>query len=248
MIESKIQSIGDNLTNVLVINGSPKTTESNTNFLLTPFIEGMKKAGASVDIIYPSKLKIRPCIGCFRCWYETETIGQCFIQDDMQEVYPKLKSTDILLLATPVHSSIPGDMQNFLNRMVPLIEPILKFQDGRTRAQCHKDVNISKIVAAVVSGWWEIENLNSAIGVITEIAKNYSIEFAGAIRRPHCYPLQDDTEKSKEILQKLEEVGFKFIKEGEMDKESLDIISQPLATQEEYTKWKTGLYLKAKSD
>jgi len=205
----------------------------------------MKKAGASVDLLYASKLKIRPCIGCFKCWYET--IGECFIQDDMQEIYLKLKSTDILVLATPVHSSIPGDMQNFLNRMVPLIEPILEFRDGRTRARCHEDVNISKILAVAVSGWWEIENLNLTISVIEEVAKNYSIEFAGAIRRPHCYPLQDETEKSKEILQKLEEVGSKFIKEGKIDQKDLDFISQPLATQEEYTKWKTNLYLKVKN-
>ncbi|MHA1259733.1 MAG: flavodoxin family protein [Candidatus Heimdallarchaeaceae archaeon] len=233
------------MTKVLVVNGSPKTIKSNTNFLLTPFIEGMKKAGASVDLLYASKLKIRPCIGCFKCWYET--IGECFIQDDMQEIYLKLKSTDILVLATPVHSSIPGDMQNFLNRMVPLIEPILEFRDGRTRARCHEDVNISKILAVAVSGWWEIENLNLTISVIEEVAKNYSIEFAGAIRRPHCYPLQDETEKSKEILQKLEEVGSKFIKEGKIDQKDLDFISQPLATQEEYTKWKTNLYLKVKN-
>jgi len=234
------------LTKVLIINGSPKATKSNTAFLLTPFTEGMMKAGASVEIIYPSKLKIRPCIGCFKCWYET--IGECFIQDDMQELYQKLKSSDILVLATPVHSSIPGDMQNFLNRMVPLIEPILEFRDGRTRAQCHEDVKISKILAAVVSGWWEIENTDSAIGVIEELSKNYSIEFAGAIRRPHCYPLQDETEKSKAILKRLEEVGFKFIKEGKIAKSDLDFISQPLAEKDEYTNWKTSLYLKAKGE
>ena len=237
-------SIGDILTKVLVINGSPKTNKSNTAFLLRPLLEGIKKAGASVDVIYPSKLKIRPCIGCFKCWYET--IGTCFIQDDMQEIYTALKDTDILVLATPVHSSIPGDMQNFLNRMVPLIEPILEFKDGRTRAHCHKDVKISKILAVAVSGWWELENLDIALSVIEEIAKNYSIKYTGAIRRPHCYPLQDETETSKAILQKLEEVGMRFIKEGRIDQEDLDFISQPLASQEEYTTWKTGLHLNAR--
>ena len=234
------------MTKVLVVNGSPKTIKSNTNFLMTPFIDGMKKAGASVDLLYTSKLNIRPCIGCFKCWYET--IGECFIQDDMQKVYQNLKPVDILIFATPVHSSIPGDLQNFINRLVPLIEPILEFNDGRTRARCHKEYNISKILAAVVSGWWEIENLDVTISVIEEFAKNYSIEFAGAIRRPHCYPLQDDTEKSREILQKLEEAGFKFIKEGKIEKDDLDLISQPLAEQEEYTSWKTGLHLKAKGE
>lgn len=232
------------MTKVLVINGSPKIEKSNTAFLLNPFMEGMKKAGASVELIYTRKLKILPCIGCFKCW--GETIGECFIQDDMQELYTKLRDADILVLATPVYSSLPGEMQNFVNRLVPLIEPILEFRNGRTRARCHEDVNISKLLAVVVSGWWEIENLNVTISVIEEVAKNYSIEFAGAIRRPHCYPLQDETEKSKEILQMLEKVGFKLIKKGRMDKDNLDIISQPLADKEEYTQLKTASYLKQK--
>jgi len=232
------------LTKVLVINGSPKIEKSNTAFLLNPFMEGMKKAGATVELIYTSKLKILPCIGCFECWHET--IGECFIQDDMQDLYPKLKSTDILVLATPVYSSLPGDMQNFVNRLVPLIEPILEFRNGRTRARCHEDVNISKLLAVVVGGWWEIENLDVAISVIEEIAENYSIEFTGAIRRPHCYPLKDKTEKSKEILRMLEKVGFKLIKEGILDKNDLDFISQPLANREEYTQAKTNNYLNQK--
>ena len=234
------------MTKVLVINGSPKMEKSNTAFLLTPFMEGMKKAGASVELIYTTEHKILPCIGCFKCW--SETIGSCFIQDDMQDLYPKLRSADILVLATPVYSSLPGGMQNFVNRLVPLIEPILEFRNGRTRARCHEDVNISKLLTVAVSGWWEIENLDLVVSIFEEVAENYSIEFTGAILRPHCYPLKDETEKSKEILQMLEKVGFKLIKEGIMDKDDLDFISQPLANKEEYTEQKTNNYLNHKQE
>ena len=64
------------LTKVTIINGSPKLEKSTTSFVLAPFVEGMKKAGASVELIYAKKLKIHPCIGCFKCW--GETIGECF--------------------------------------------------------------------------------------------------------------------------------------------------------------------------
>ena len=228
------------MTKVIVINGSPKTDKSNTAFLLNPFMEGMKKAGASVELIYPSKLKILPCIGCFDCWYET--IGSCFIQDDMQDLYPKVKSADILVLATPVYSPLPGKLTNFINRLIPLLDPILEFRNGRTRARCHDDVNISKLLAVVVSGWYEVENTDLVVRVVEELAENYSIEFTGAIRRPHCYPLKDELEKSKKVLQMLEEVGFKLIKEGKLYEDDLDFISQPLADPEEYNQWKTDLY------
>ncbi len=151
------------MTKVIIINGSPRTEKSNTTFLMTPFIEGMKKAEASVEMIYTKKLKILPCIGCFKCW--GETIGECFIQDDMQELYPKLKESDILILATPVYSPLPGEMQNFINRLVPLIDSLLEIRNGRTRTKCHDDVNISKILAVVVGGWWELENLDLVVKI-----------------------------------------------------------------------------------
>lgn len=233
------------MTKVLVINGSPNMVKSNTAFLLNPFMEGMNKAGASIELFYSNKLNILPCIGCFKCW--RETIGECFIQDDMQKLYPKLWDTDILILATPVYSPLPGGIQNFINRLVPLIEPLLEFRDGRTRAKCHDNVKISKILAVVVGGWYEIENLELAVKLIEELSETYSIEYSGAVLRPHAYSLKSDTEKSKEILHKLEEVGFKFIKEGLLSKEDLDFISQPLVDEKKIRERANSNYLKRKN-
>ncbi|TET77618.1 MAG: flavodoxin family protein [Candidatus Heimdallarchaeota archaeon] len=234
------------LTKVLIVNGSPRIEKSNTTFVITPFMEGMKKAGASVEMIYTKKLKILPCIGCFKCW--GETIGECFIQDDMQELYPKLKEVDILIIATPVYSPLPGEIQNLLNRLVPLIEPLLEFRQGRTRAKCHDDVNISKMLAVVVGGWWEIENLDLVVKIVEEVSETYTIEFSGAILRPHAYFLRDESETSKLILKKLEDVGFKLIKEGILDKTDLAFVSQPLVKKEEYIERGNRNYLKRKSE
>lgn len=233
------------MTKVVVINGSPKMEKSNTSATITPLIVGMKKAGASVELIYTKKQKILSCTGCFSCWYET--IGECVIKDDMQKIYPKLREADILVLATPVHSILPGGMQNFINRLIPLIEPILEFRNGRTRAKCHEYVKLNKILAVIVGGWYEIENLDLPVKLIEELSKNYSINFSGAILRPHAYFMRGDSEKSKEIHLKLEEVGFKFIEEGFLKKEDLDFISQPIGEEKDYRENKTNNYLAAKN-
>ncbi len=219
--------------------------KSNTFATITPLIVGMKKAGASVELIYTKKQKIFSCTGCFSCWYET--IGECVIKDDMQNIYPKLREAEILVLATPVHSILPGGMQNFINRLIPLIEPILEFRNGRTRAKCHEYVKITKILAVIVGGWYEIDNLYLPVKLIEELSKNYSINFSGAILRPHAYFMRSDSEKSKEILLKLEDVGFKFIEEGLLNKEDLDFISQPVFEEEEYRRSKTNIYLERKN-
>ncbi|MEM2102882.1 MAG: flavodoxin family protein, partial [Candidatus Bathyarchaeia archaeon] len=119
------------MTKVVAINGSPKMEKGYTAILLGAFLDGMKETGASVELFYVTRLKIKDCLADFDCWWKRP--GECIIKDDMQMLYPKLREADILVLATPVYIPLPGAMQNFLNRLCPLMEPLLEFRDGRTR-------------------------------------------------------------------------------------------------------------------
>ena len=116
---------------VLAINGSARMEKGNTALVLAPFLDGMKQAGATVELFYARRLEVKPCTGGLYCWHESP--GHCYIEDNIQELYPKLRQADILVLTTPVYLPLPGEMQNIINRLVPLIEPILEFRDGRTR-------------------------------------------------------------------------------------------------------------------
>ena len=55
---------------VLAINGSPHMDDGNTAMILNPFLEGMKEAGADVDLFYTKKLNIGPCNGDMSCWFK----------------------------------------------------------------------------------------------------------------------------------------------------------------------------------
>jgi len=72
---------------VMAINGSPNMGKGNTALVLDPFLEGMREAGAEVELFYTKKLKINPCQGEFNCWIKTP--GKCFQQDDMQMLLSK---------------------------------------------------------------------------------------------------------------------------------------------------------------
>jgi multimeric flavodoxin WrbA len=103
------------MTKAVAINGSPRMEKGNTALILTPFIQGMMDAGAGVELLYASRLEVKPCsCGVMYCWDELP--GECCIQDDMQSLYPRLKQADVLVLATPVYIPLPGAMQNVLNR------------------------------------------------------------------------------------------------------------------------------------
>lgn len=168
------------------------------------------------------------------CWYENP--GECFIKDDMQLLYPKVKAAEILVLATPVYIPLPGDIQNVINRLCPLIEPYLEYRQGRTRARFYQDVNIRKIVLISTGGWWEKENMSTVVHIVEEIAEHASVEFSGAILRPHAFLMKQDgivTAEGAEILRAVEKAGTELIKNGKMSQEILEVISRPLITEEE---------------
>jgi len=220
----------------VAINGSPRMDKGNTAMVLTPFIQGMMDAGSDVELFYASRLKVKPCTcGEFYCWNEMP--GECCIKDNMQLLYPKLREADILILATPVYIPLPGEMQNILNRVVALIDPVLEFREERTRARFRKDVGIRKIVLVSTGGWWEKANFGTVLRIIEEIAEDASVEFAGAVLRPHANLMKENKELTRDgetILSAVRRAGYELIKEGVMNKETLDLISRPLISQDKF--------------
>jgi len=206
-----------------------------TALILTPFIQGMMDAGSEVELFYARRLKIKPCTcGKMYCWYQKP--GECCIKDDMQELYPQLKEADILILATPVYIPLPGEMQNFINRLCPLIVPILENREGRTRARFHKQVKIRKILLVSTGGWWEKANFETVVCITEELAKNASVEFAGAVLRPHAFLMKEKgklTKDGKVVLNAVKRAGYELVKEGAMNKETLEMISRTLISEEE---------------
>jgi multimeric flavodoxin WrbA len=165
----------------------------------------------------------------------------------MQMLYPKLREADILVLATPVYIPLPGEMQNLINRLCPLIEPILVWRDGHTRAKFHDDVNIRKIVLVSTCGWWEMGNFGTVLHIAEEIAKDASVEFAGAILRPHAYLMVENKERATKVTEALTKAGHELVKKGRMPKSLLEIISQPLISEEEYRRSLCEDYERVKS-
>jgi len=223
------------MTKVVAINGSPRMEKGNTYTVLAPFLQGMTDAGAEVELFYASRLDVEPCTGEFHCW--NEKAGECYIKDDMELLYPKLKEADTLVLATPVYIPLPGEMQNFINRLCPLIEPMLETREGRTRARFHKDVKIKKIVLVSTSGWWEMGNFDTVERIARELGEDASVEFAGAVLRPHAYLMKENgalTEEGKAVQEAARSAGYELVKEGRMKQETLDKVSRPLVSQEEF--------------
>jgi len=223
----------------IAINSSPKMKKGNTAMILDSFLKGMKEAGATTELFYAMQLKIKPCTcGKMYCWNKEP--GKCCIKDDMELLYPKLREADILILATPVYIPLPGKMQNVINRLCPLINPVLELKQGRTQARFHKNVKIGRIVLVSTCGWWEIENFKTVKCIAEELAKGVNVEFAGAVLRPHAYLMRKKGELTKDgevVLDAVKRAGYELVKKGRMSNETLEIISHPLISEKLWHKY-----------
>ena len=219
------------MTRIFAVNGSPSMEKGTTAMVLEPFLQGAREAGAEIDLEYTKRLRMTPCAGEMECWYTHP--GECRYKDAMSELYPRLRRADILVLATPVYIPLPAKFQIFINRLCPLIEPILEDRGVRTRARFHEDVAIGKIVLVSSGGWWERENMDTVLRIATEFAEDASVDFAGAVLRPHAFILRENEEGARRVFEALGRAGRDLVLKGRMCEADLETISQPLVDREE---------------
>lgn len=106
---------------ILVLNGSPRSN-GNTAAMVAAFAEGAGESGHSVTIVNVCQKKIAGCLACEYC--HTKGNGKCIQQDDMQEIYPVLEETEMIVLASPIYyHSFTGQLQCAINRIYALDKP-----------------------------------------------------------------------------------------------------------------------------
>lgn len=98
------------MKNILVIFGGPRRSK-NTGILINRFLDSIDKDLARAETILLSELNISPCTSCYGC----SKTGECIINDDMAELYGKIKSCDIIVLASPIYF---GNVSAFTKAMI----------------------------------------------------------------------------------------------------------------------------------
>ncbi|MEJ2102720.1 MAG: NAD(P)H-dependent oxidoreductase, partial [Desulfobacterales bacterium] len=83
---------------VVGLQGSPRK-KGNTAFLLSAFMQALKKLGAQIRIIDVAQKNIIPCKEYVVC----EKKGYCPIDDDLKsEIYPLIRQAEVVVLASPI--------------------------------------------------------------------------------------------------------------------------------------------------
>lgn len=223
----------------IAINASPMMDKGNTAAILTPFLDGMREAGAEVEIYYTKKLNIKPCQGEFDCWFKTP--GRCFQKDDMEMLLPRLAEAGIQVFATPLYvHGMSGPLKNLWDRLTPLDYPRLELRDGRSCLSQKEGSNTGKVVLVSNCGFWEMDCFEPLLAHMKERCWYTNQEFAGALLRPHgtlLKPMADSGAPVNDVFEAARAAGRQLVQEGEMSSQTLATVSRTLMPLEAYVQF-----------
>ncbi|UCD45341.1 MAG: flavodoxin family protein [Candidatus Bathyarchaeota archaeon] len=220
---------------VLVINSSPHFDKGTTGGILAPFMEGMESAGVEVEILYASRLDVKPCLGCLKCWDTSP--GKCIQDDDMQDLLPKIADADVLVLATPVYvDGMTAPMKAIIDRMVPLIHGTFEIRDDHCRHPIREGVKRGKLVLVSPCGFTEMDNFDPLVAHVKAICKNMSREYAGALLRPYGWYFPVLARRGlpvERVLDACRKAGAQLILDGRFSEDVLREVSADLVPRDE---------------
>lgn len=203
----------------LAINTCPGKEKGDIARLLRPYLEGMRSAGAGVELYYSHDLTIFPCCGNLNCTIRTP--GKCMAFDDMRWLRHKIGRADILVLASPLYfngTTGPGgvtmSMMALQSRLIPGLKPTVDKPYEHAVHTTREKVNLRKVVVLSCRGFWEIEGLNPALTHLKAFCMNSYPGFDGNIPEPRGAILRGELKDGvpwSEIVRRAREAGRRTV-------------------------------------
>lgn len=108
---------------LLIVNGSPR--KNGVDSAITKMIaEDVKKYDYETEIVDICSMRINGCRACMGC----KKTGRCVQDDDMTQMYEKIRSSDMIILASPIYfNAETGQMKCFIDRFYPMV----RMEDGQ---------------------------------------------------------------------------------------------------------------------
>ena len=117
---------------IVILNGSPRRN-GNTSALIKAFTQGAERAGNTVTEFFLDSMEIHGCRGCFGGHSSQEC--PCVQKDDMSQIYPAVKESDVVVLATPLYYwNMSGQIRTAIDRLFALEEGDGNLLRGHERA------------------------------------------------------------------------------------------------------------------
>ena len=216
---------------ITIFNGSPRAERGNTHFIVAEFLKGAQEAGAEVENIFLAEKEINPCNACYTCWMDTP--GECTTQDDMEGLFQKVISSDVLGFATPLYvDNVTGLMKNFMDRLIPLADPHFEKDENRESRHLRRYDKPTKIIAISTCGFPEQSHFQVLRVFFQRIARNLNCELAAEIYRGGGGILQSRDPSFQPFLesykQLLRTAGKEVVLNSKLSEDTMAQLEKPL--------------------
>lgn len=187
---------------VLGISGSP-IKNGNVDSLVQQVLKGAGSEGAKTEIIYLNELEISPCRSCGK----NPEPEFCFIKDDMEKVYTGLKSSDVLVLGSPIYfDTVSAQMKLFLDRcncLTPLVKKKNRYSFKSRLKKKRRGIII------LVAG--EKQRFDCALIPLLGFFKWANVKYVDKILYAHNYFVKGKVKEDKKIMQEAFNLGRKLM-------------------------------------
>jgi multimeric flavodoxin WrbA len=173
---------------------------SNSEAMLLACTQELEKEGIPVELVRLRRINFLPCDGCAEC----ETNQKCRIEDDLQEIYPKLFAAKAWLMASPEYWwNVSGLCKNFLDRL-----------NAHWRER--KKLFGNKKSAIFTCGAQPVEKTGFAEKYLELFFSKMGCEIIGKVRASAEEP--NAVLKKKKVLQACQKIGKKLANELKKEK------------------------------
>lgn len=196
--------------NLLLINGSPKGSRSNTYRLSTAFLDGIRSCTtAEVREHTVSRMEIKPCLGCFACWNMTP--GKCCISDEMSRVIEDMLWADTILWSFPLYYfSVPGPLKNLMDRQLPMVLPFMAADTESGGHPTRYDMSGKRHVVISTCGFYTAKGNYDGVNAIFDHLcgkGNYTSIYCG---QGELFRVKELSSRTDEYLSHVRDAGKEF--------------------------------------
>lgn len=218
---------------VIALNGSARGKKGVTSKLLDSFLKGLSEGGATVKDFHLKEMNLSPCQACLTCMHKTP--GQCAQQDDMDQIYPYLKESNLFVMATPVYTdNMSAQMKTVMDRCICGMDPFLRLDSENRVRHPYNWAMPSAFFLISTSGFPESESFLPLMMTFRAQAANFGSKPIGEICIPGSIALQMEPQLLTPCLQRIQQAGFQLAHNGKIDPTLLEEINKPIVTVEQY--------------
>jgi multimeric flavodoxin WrbA/putative sterol carrier protein len=224
---------------VIIINASPRSDNGYTEQFVSRFAEGLKNAGSNVEKIYLSKLRIKTCTGCWRCWIKEN--GCVFDgKDDFYELFEKVNRADMIVYALPLYvDGMPSALKNYFDRSVRRVYPYICRDTKKMRHPRRIDKKNQTMALLSICGFQEKTQFKALEMHFRAISHNTHIPLSETVYRPGAMFLFNNPffyKAQTEILENMKKAGTELALTGKINRKTKRKIEQKLTGKKEFIK------------